>query len=196
MPWGYWTTSSTTTISNVVYYNNYQVWTDWNANSTGYGTSTNLSTSPWGYWVVGTPYVDVISEPTPEEVEAARVAWRDAEALRVAAALVRVAEEAEARIRAEALLLDHLTPDQRDEYRRDGRFHLLVGERRYRITRGRSGNVRLIEERAGAEVEVESYCIHPEALVPDEDTMLAQKLLLEADEAAFRRIANITRRVA
>lgn len=33
-------------------------------------------------------------------------------------------------------------------------------------------------------------CAHPGELVPDADTMLAQKLMLEADEPAFLRVAN------
>lgn len=35
------------------------------------------------------------------------------------------------------------------------------------------------------------FCAHPAALVPDEDTLLAQKLMLETDPREFERIANI-----
>ena len=38
--------------------------------------------------------------------------------------------------------------------------------------------------------EVASYCIHPDEAIPAGDLALAKKLLLESDEAAFRRIAN------
>ena len=34
--------------------------------------------------------------------------------------------------------------------------------------------------------------IHPRERVPDSDTMLAQKLLLEADTERFLKIANVT----
>jgi hypothetical protein len=35
------------------------------------------------------------------------------------------------------------------------------------------------------------FCAHPETDLPDADTMLAQKLMLEADEAGFLAIANL-----
>lgn len=38
--------------------------------------------------------------------------------------------------------------------------------------------------------------IHPDRLVPTADNLVAQKMLLESDEAAFRRTANITKLAA
>ena len=39
-------------------------------------------------------------------------------------------------------------------------------------------------------------CIHPDEMVPDHDTMLAQLLWLKCNEAEFLRVANITRLAA
>jgi hypothetical protein len=121
------------------------------------------------------------------------------------------AERLAAERKAEALLLRHLTAAQREEYLRDGSFTVRMDDgRRYRIRKGWSGNVDHFEapkigqvlERDGGSIvpaangaprQVERLCIHPRELVPHCDNMLAQKLLLEADEAEFRRIANITR---
>lgn len=99
-------------------------------------------------------------------------------------------EDAEAR--AEALLRSSLTEDQRQELDARGCFHIEVGERLYRIRRGRAGNIYVVKDREDTNVDIiETLCAHPEIMVPDADTMLAQKLWLEFDEAAFREIANI-----
>jgi hypothetical protein len=39
---------------------------------------------------------------------------------------------------------------------------------------------------------VERLCIYASGDVPEEDSMIAQKLLLEANEAEFLRVANRT----
>lgn len=111
----------------------------------------------------------------------------------------------EADRKAEELLLRHLTPAQRAEYQSTGSFCVkLDSGALYRIKKGRSGNVELaapeplVEGASDARraanrfVPIERFCIHPIEQVPDCDTMLAQKLLLETDEATFRRVANIT----
>lgn len=78
---------------------------------------------------------------------------------------------------------------QKQTLDKDRCFYLTSSSgKRYRIDRGRSQNVRLVEETTGKVVR--TYCAHPVEAVPDPDTMLAQKLMLETDEAAFLRIAN------
>jgi hypothetical protein len=101
-------------------------------------------------------------------------------------------ERAQARERAEELLRECLAPDQAEELSRAGHFHVDTispnGERRrYRIERGRARNVKQVD--AGGRV-VKTLCAHPIAQLPDADTMLAQKLMLEASEEEFLRIAN------
>ncbi len=49
--------------------------------------------------------------------------------------------------------------------------------------------VRLLDDKGQERV---SYCIHPVEDVPAADKALAQKLLLETDEAAFLATANAT----
>ena len=41
-----------------------------------------------------------------------------------------------------------------------------------------------------AGVEIRSFCIHPTERVPDADSMLAQKLMLETDHDRFLKTAN------
>lgn len=95
----------------------------------------------------------------------------------------------EADKRAEALLVENLTAEQAAQYRQLRRFDVVVGERRYRIRLGWAGNVDCVDERGRA---LERYCIHPVEAVPYADNLLAQKLMLEMDEAQFLRVANRT----
>jgi hypothetical protein len=102
----------------------------------------------------------------------------------------RRAEEEEAEARAESLLKRHLADGQRAEYEMDRSFHVVTGTgRRYRLRHGWAGNV---EEVDAAGKRLRRYCIHPRIGVPCPDNLLAQKLLLEADEPEFHRIANVT----
>jgi len=90
--------------------------------------------------------------------------------------------------RAERLLLSSLTPEQRDDYKRRACFYLYTKSgKRYRIERGWSGNVHLVDDTGKP---LHRYCAHPAIHVPEPDNMLAQKLMLETDEPAFLRVAN------
>lgn len=95
---------------------------------------------------------------------------------------------------AEKLLVAHLDPKQREDFQNHRHFEVIQAKtkRVYRIKHGWAGNVEVWE--GGRRVE--SLCIHPAVVVPFADNLLAQKLLLEADEPAFRRIANITKLAA
>ena len=92
-----------------------------------------------------------------------------------------------ARRRARALLRAHLSPAQREELERWAAFSVVAQSgRRYRITSVAPFNVR--DEAAGND-----YCLqfgYESSGVPIEDLMLAEKLLLECDEAAFLATAN------
>lgn len=90
------------------------------------------------------------------------------------------------------LLMRHLTPEQRDEYERLERFHVVApGGNIYRIKRGSHGNIKLLEDDGEGLREVESLCVAPGGAIPAFDSMLAQKLWLETDEKEIRRVANI-----
>jgi heme exporter protein D len=88
----------------------------------------------------------------------------------------------QARLRAEALLLAWLSPDQRAQYLARGRFEVTTAAgHRYRVCPG--GVVRL-DPRGWA------YCIEATSPVPVADEMLAFKLLLETDERLFLATAH------
>ena len=129
--------------------------------------------------------------PVPAEGADCRGARCRTERLRAAAEAARVRQE-EARLaveKAEALLRAHLDDEQQATLDREQAFLVSVKSgRKYKVKRGQRGNVREMDDQGQ---EVRSFCIHPDD-VPDQDAMLAQKLLLEHDEPAFRRIANVT----
>jgi hypothetical protein len=93
-----------------------------------------------------------------------------------------LARRRQARLRAEALLLAWLSPDQRVQYLARGRFEVTTAAgHRYRVCPG--GVVRL-DPRGWA------YCIEATSPVPVADEMLAFKLLLETDERLFLATAH------
>lgn len=98
-------------------------------------------------------------------------------------------KKAEANEKALALLCGMLTQEQREQLNTMSAFEVETERAKYRIKRGRFGNVEELD--ADGRI-IARYCIHPRQSVPDADTMLAQKLMLETDEAAFLRMANKT----
>lgn len=170
-------------------------WTTWTASSTSattapwvvWATSSTATTSDvtWTGWV--TTGNSVVYRVTPEQSDAERQRIRE----RAAAA---EAERKAARDRARQLLLSMLDVRQREQLEREQFFEVITNHsrRRYRIRQGTHGNVRLVDETGR---EVTSYCAQPLG-VPDEDAMLAQKLMLETDEEAFLKVANARRLAA
>jgi len=168
--WGTRSTSSTDTVvvqlSNAISARDAVIWTSWN---TALIHATNH-------------VVRHFQQPiTPEQRAADREAYVRAEG-----------ERAKAREKAEILLREHLLPKQKEELSLHGHFHVEIiarsGERRrYRIERGRSRNIKQVT--ADGRI-IKTLCAHPVMDVPDADTMLAQKLYLEAEEDEFLRIAN------
>lgn len=127
------------------------------------------------YNPASTIYYHGLEELTPEEK--AKLAEREAK---------RKAADR----RAENLLFSILTPTQVKQYTDDDCFEVPVGERLYRLRKGRSMNVELIE----AGKPTIKYCAHPvnAYTLPVPDVMLSQLLALKANEAEFLRIANRT----
>lgn len=163
--WRVWMNATSTALT----LSNEQLWQNWNSNV-----------------LLGTAMRIHAPAPPPSPEVLAERARLDAEARERSARIA--AEAAAARDRAEQLLVEHLTPQQREQLRANGYFEVEVAGKTYRIRRGRAGNVRQVIEGR----EKLQLCIHPTEMVPDADTMLAQKLLLEADEESFLRIANKT----
>lgn len=167
-----------------------------------YFTSTNIyTTGTWpSSWVYPQTIYDYQVQPvyeplvlTPAQQRANEAEARRGIERRRRQRAAEARTEVSAQRKAERLLLQHLTSEQRDEYTRLKRFTVIGSDGRlYRVNRGRTGNVELIEATNEGVFALERFCIHPSERVPDEDTMLAQKLLIESDLAAFRRIANIT----
>jgi len=89
--------------------------------------------------------------------------------------------------RAEELLLMCLPEHLREQYLKHGYFDVNTPRSRYRINRGFTQNVELLDKDGRP---MKRLCIHPEIRVPNADNMLAQKLMLETNEAEFLRLAN------
>lgn len=147
------------------------VWHNW-TNTTGTfdywceGTST-ATTSTWVEWnPAHTEYL------TPEEIAAKK-------------------RRTEAIDRARALLVESLTAEQREQYDENMEF-IVYGQKtkkQYLIKDGRVGNV---EELDSAGRTRRRYCAHPQMGLPDADTMLAQKLMIECNEDEFLDKANVS----
>jgi hypothetical protein len=145
----------------------------------------------WNSWLVKGP---VYAKPLALPVET-----DDERAARVQAAYERnQAWERERKIAAEQrrvaigkadkLLESVLSHVQREQLRKDEAF-LVRGQsgKVYRVRKGRGINVDEIALETGDVVR--TLCAYPGINVPDGDTMAAQKLMLEADEADFLAIA-------
>jgi len=165
--WTDWVYETTTSITNQT------VWTTW----TNAGTATYTNTNPG--WI----NVEPSRERTPEEVEAARVAGEERAAARARRQEADVARAAKAR----ELLASCLDEHQSAEFALRGQFHVTARSgRRYCIKQGRAGNVTSPDTQG----HTINYCIHDLVGLPAEDTMLAQKLMIELEEEDFLRIAN------
>lgn len=182
--------------------------TTWDIYHDGWENTYSATTSATltygdGWRVYGRPYADnwvirpeQILRPTrltPEERarrEAEEQRW---EALRLEREEERKRQEEIRKIaesKAEKLLLAILTPEQRADYLNNRRFFMQVNGQMFRIDYGQTGNVKRVDPQT-REV-TDSYCIHPSGRhgCPNQDVMLAQKLMLETNMAAFMKTAN------
>lgn len=205
-PWYNWTAGMTTTSSAVTTLNTWNIWVE-NVGTTA-ATSPSITWNQWNQSTAITSNLNVwnqwIQTPNgyynpyqPHQLTAEEQVARDErlERLRLEQQ-ERTRNEREARERAKALLLDHLSPVQQLEYERRGEFKVEVGHRTFVIGRGTHGNVREIHVQDGHEVILRSFCIPARnGTIPEPDVHLAQKLMLEGGEDSlqeFHRIANIT----
>jgi hypothetical protein len=90
--------------------------------------------------------------------------------------------------RARETLLSVLNQTQREQLEKTQHFELQVNDRLYRIRPG----FRVERLDPKTKKAVAQFCIHPalEHNLPSDDVALSQKLLLEANEIEFLRIAN------
>lgn len=175
--WSNWVNDSTSATTD-------SPWTVWIGNTTTVSTATTV----WGNWY---PRAIPMAPPPPESPEVIQ-ARRDAVMVRAAAdrerRMEREAQQARASERAKETLLEFLSPSQRDEYQRVGRFHCQDRSgKRYAILPRKLDGVIEYEGNKPAGM----WCVHEVGMpLPIEDTMLAQKLAIEAGgEEELRRVA-------
>lgn len=173
--WSRWATSNATTITSAT-----DTWGYWNAATSGTST-TNTVWLDWNGDGAAAPARIVRSAAAIAADDARRKEWNAQEA-----AHVKLREAAKAR--AEKLLVENLSPIQRAQFSKE-RCFVVDGRNglRYRIRQGRSGNIDMVK--ADGTIQ-HRLCAHPREDVPDFDTMLAQKLMLEHDEDSFINLAN------
>lgn len=93
---------------------------------------------------------------------------------------------------AEKLLRSGLSREQIACLEARGFFYVTGADGHvYKIKRGSHGNVERVDP-TSLERSIERLCAAPQGGVPDADAMLAQKLMLECNAAAYRTVANKT----
>lgn len=135
--------------------------------------------------------IPVTMAQQPVETAEQRIAREERELVQKREYEMLVAKKAAAKVRARQTLTSTLSRRQQEEFERDGTFELLVNDRLYRVRPG--CRVERLDPKSKA---IKSYfCIHPANAhdLPGEDWAISQKLLLEANEAEFLRLANETR---
>ncbi len=107
-----------------------------------------------------------------------------------AAQLAAIQARRSAEKRANDLLMETLSTQQREEYRAN-QFFTVKGSSggTYRIRYGSSNNIVRIDARGE---EVERLCFAPRGGLAHGDSMVAQKIMLETSEPEARQVANKT----
>lgn len=122
---------------------------------------------------------------TEAEREASRKRQRE-----LAATLKREKEQREhAKKVAEELLLENMTPEQMEMWKKTKNFHIIGadGERYELDTRRQWHNIYRLNAEGR---KVEEFCIYQTGRTPLGDNHLMQKLIIEADTELLRRVAN------
>lgn len=194
----YGTTAGT---RGITYQNCNPIWNSWNQ---GYvtGMTTNTVTynaTVWGNWnqLAQNQYVygQVVTYPVDTRTEEQILADIAAAKERTRAFQEQQKREADERIaavaKARATLKSVLSKAQQEQLDKHNSFELQVNERIYRVQPGR----RVQRLDPATKKVLSEFCIHPTNVyeLPNDDTALSQKLLLEANEPEFLRLANETR---
>jgi hypothetical protein len=184
--WSNWVTYRYTTTST----STASVWASW-TNGTSSTTTTSYTTDvTWTDW---TNDINIVTYRPVELTKAQKRAIKKAEAKRRAEENVRIAkakaQEKAREKKARQLLKEVLTEEQNKQLDEKGYFELVsVGSgQRYRIRRGRTRNVEKIDAEGKV---VGRLCFHPVDEVHVYDTMVIQKVMLDCDEEAVKRVAN------
>lgn len=201
--------SAITPSSTISVTSNNDIWTIWNhayaannAITIGAGTAAAITptvvaaaqivTNPsntivWTHWIGQNELTREQRAEIQRQQQVANDRWRQQQT-----EIQQV--QAKAQERAQRLLEESLDPKQREELAAKGYFELDVissngQRRRYRIHRKWSHSIHQIDPANGQRLK--TLCIHPREQTPVEDSMLAQKLMLEGGmEEELLRIAN------
>jgi hypothetical protein len=193
-----WVTGTSTSATTIDL-----LWPDTGTSSTATWTATGTTAAANAVWTSSSWLMPTHTQVrwTPQVIERTPEQIAEVAAKAELARQERVRDEAKkkiftdaAKVRARNLLMQMLNADQKKELEEKNHFHLTVHSRDgsmkvYRIEYGYAGNVKLLGNDGQP---VKRYCIHADYRLPYEDQMLAQKMLLEANEPEFLRIANMT----
>ena len=174
------------TTASPIYTSGMGVWGIWTG-TTYTSTITSTGTSVWHSWADNGNQRGLPMERRIVTAEEAAAEDQKRAVYRARQRVLRLERE-KAQDTAEKLLLDNLNAEQVAEYKQH--YHFTIRGRnnvRFRIRKGRSGNVDVINPSGLIDYRL---CAHPAMDVPDCDTMLAQKIMLELDQDAFMRVAN------
>lgn len=173
------------TDSNIVWYQWCDNYTSSAITLSSSVTTSNTSNMIWTNWIQSASgsYSVVYASPQERQWEAAAQEERQR--------AQKAADDVRRRATARATKLLHLclTEQQRRQFEQHKCFEVISagGTVRYLLFHGRSANVYRLDAQGRV---VKRFCAHPALMVPDADTLLAQKLMLETDPQAFERLAN------
>ena len=182
-----WASATSASTSDCVW----SMWVD-TSNATSATTISSSSDEIWISWTDGTSAGNIIPQsysPPPETEEQQQARLEREQRFREEREAAQRERET-AKCKAEELLRDSLNAEQLEQFDKTEWF-FVIGQsgKCYRIRHGWIGNVDELDQ---DDMVVAEYCIHPQIQVPVEDSMLVQKLMLEADESRFMEIANKT----
>lgn len=160
------------------------IWNEWNS---CYAQSTAQSAQIYSQMSHQQLGQQVAQNRSAAEIDQLRAQVARQQQMNEAAFATLKAQRESAEARARELLERCLSLEEKARLRQHGHIVVCGAKNRYRIRQGRVGNVDVVGKNG---IITGRLCAHPVASTPDFDTMLAQKLMIETDEAAFLRIAN------
>jgi hypothetical protein len=186
--WGHWVSNSTTSTTA----DTWDTWIDCDATTTATSNYTTSTSTVWVQWTTSgqSGRRELVQRGVSPEERAAyeRQQAEYRERQKAEAERYRAAKE-----RAEGLLYEHLSDEQRAQIKRDKFFVVQGGKtgRKYKI-KADGGLVANVHEMDDAGAVKRRLCAHLDhaANAPIFDHLLAQKLMLEHQEEQFLRVAN------
>jgi hypothetical protein len=187
--WSDWNSASTTTYSS-----NSETWRDWNTSTSTYASTTGgYSESTWYYWTSETRSEPVYVQTGRVSYSPPKLSHAEKMQQKINLAWIEVEKEErrlakeEAELTAQKLLMDLITEEQMEEYKKTG--NLVVKGRKHDYVLRKNGVVYRVEKD-----KVESLCIHlkDRSIYPQTDNVIALKLALDESERRFNREANAT----